>query len=308
MASKNPGNTDRWRELSVSLNRIGAVTEAQGDPSGAAEKYRAALGFIEELTKNHPSNDGWQADLSFTHDRLGDALQTQGDLTGALREFRARLAIAEALAAKSPADSGRQRELASAHNKVGYVLSAQHDMTGAASEFRAAADAARHGAEQEAASTDWQGILVAALIGLGAAELEAGDRTGALIASEEALKTQRLLYAAGSTPQAKEALVQALGQNSFVLLFNRRAPEAAKWAEEALALDPSAVWIETNRAHAYLFLGRFDEAKAIYLDNKDKRVPGGRTFATAVIDDFEMFRKNGIDIPAMHEIETLLSS
>ena len=308
LASKNPGNTDRVRELSVSLNRIGAVTEAQGDPSGAAEKYRAALGFIEELTKNHPSNDGWQADLSFTHDRLGDALQTQGDLTGALREFRARLAIAEALAAKSPADSGRQRELASAHNKVGYVLSAQHDMTGAASEFRAAADAARHGAEQEAASTDWQGILVAALIGLGAAELEAGDRTGALIASEEALKTQRLLYAAGSTPQAKEALVQALGQNSFVLLFNRRAPEAAKWAEEALALDPEAVWIETNRAHAYLFLGRFDEAKAIYLDNKDKRVPGGRTFATAVIDDFEMFRKNGIDIPAMHEIETLLSS
>jgi predicted Zn-dependent protease len=99
------------------------------------------------------------------------------------------------------------------------------------------------------------------------------------------------------------------------LLFNRRAPEAAKWAEEALALDPSAVWIETNRAHAYLFLGRIDEAKAIYLDNKaiyldnkDKRVPGGRTFATAVIDDFEMFRKNGIDIPAMHEIETLLSS
>jgi tetratricopeptide (TPR) repeat protein len=308
LASKNPGNTDRVRELSVSLNRIGAVTEAQGDPSGAAEKYRAALGFIEELTKNHPSNDGWQADLSFTHDRLGDALQTQGDLAGALREFRARLAIEEALAAKSPADSGRQRELASAHNKVGYVLSAQHDNTGAASEFRAAADVARHGAEQEAAKTDWQGILVTALIGLGVAQLDAGDPTGALSASEEALKTQRQLYSAGATLQAKAALVQALGQNSFVLLFTRRAPEAAKWAEEALALDPSAVWIETNRAHAYLFLGRFDEAKAIYLDNKDKRVPGGRTFAKAVIDDFEMFRKNGIDIPAMHEIETLLSS
>ena len=93
---------------------------------------------------------------------------------------------------------------------------------------------------------------------------------GALTASEAALKIQRQVYASRQDPTAKAALVNALGENSFYLLFNRRAEEAAARAEEALSLDPSAVWIETNRAHAYLFLGRYEQAKAIYLENKDK--------------------------------------
>jgi len=65
---------------------------------------------------------------------------------------------------------------------------------------------------------------------------------------------------------------------------------------------------DANQAHALLFLGRFDEAKAIYLEDKDKPLGVGKTFGDAVKDDFAEFRKNGIDMPEMKEIESLLAS
>jgi hypothetical protein len=79
-------------------------------------------------------------------------------------------------------------------------------------------------------------------------------------------------------------------------------------AQEALTLDPTALCIATNEAHALLFLGRFDEAKAIYLDNKDKPLGGGETFGDDVRDDFALFRKAGIDTSDMAKIEALLAS
>jgi tetratricopeptide (TPR) repeat protein len=266
------------------------------------------LTILEELAAKDPSNNDRQNDVSITRGWLGDALQATGDLAGALREFRACLSIDLALAAKNPSDFPLQRKLLDAHSKVAFVLYAQGEIKGAEAEFREAIDIAKERVQQASGDADWLGRLADLLTQLSSVLLDASDRADALTSSEEALKIRRQLYAAGPTPVFKDELVDALGTTSFYLLFSRRAEEAAERAAEALSLDPSVVWIETNRAHAYLFLGRFDEAKVIYLDNKDKRVPGGRTFAKAVIDDFEMFRKNGIDIPAMHEIETLLSS
>ena len=64
---------------------------------------------------------------------------------------------------------------------------------------------------------------------------------------------------------SKSQLARALGSLSSVLLLNRRAGDALVAAQEALSLDPAALWVETNRAHALLFLGRFEEAKAVYV-------------------------------------------
>jgi tetratricopeptide (TPR) repeat protein len=218
------------------------------------------------------------------------------------------LTIVTQLAKEQPDNETWQSDLSDVHDKLGDALREQGDLAGALREFRArlAIDAAL--AEKEPTNADRQRDLAGANERIGLALEAQGDLVGALTASQAALEIQRQLYARDSDPKAKAALVDALGENSFYLLFNRRAEEAAACAEEALSLDPSAVWIETNRAHAYLFLGRYERAKAIYLENKDKLLNDGRTFAKAVNDDFAMFRKNGIEIPAMHEIEVLLSA
>jgi hypothetical protein len=110
----------------------------------------------------------------------------------------------------------------------------------------------------------------------------------------------------------QQALLQVLQEqwdptfSEHILLFNRHPQDALDRAEEALKLDPAAVWIETNVAHALLFLNRFDEAKAVYLKYKNTRVDDGRLFSAAVKDDFAQFRKFGIDTTNMKRIEALL--
>ena len=92
-----------------------------------------------------------------------------------------------------------------------------------------------------------------------------------------------------------------------MLLFNKRPSDALAAAEEAASSDPAALGIEINRAHALLFLDRFEVAKLIYIGNGDKPIDQSKTFAQAVRDDFAEFRKYGIDNPRMKEIETLFT-
>jgi tetratricopeptide (TPR) repeat protein len=57
-------------------------------------------------------------------------------------------------------------------------------------------------------------------------------------------------------------------------LYNRKPREAIAASLKALELTPeNAVLIKTNLAHGYLFDNQFDKAKAIYLGNKDVKLP-----------------------------------
>src|SRR5438270_7530369 len=107
---------------------------------------------------------------------------------------------------------------------------------------------------------------------------------------------------------SKSQLARALGSLSFVLLLNHRAGDALVAAQQALSLDPAALWVETNRAHALLFLGRCEDAKTVYVEYRDRLVFEHKMFAQAVMEDFAEFRKYGIDTPEMKDIDVLLSA
>jgi hypothetical protein len=76
-----------------------------------------------------------------------------------------------------------------------------------------------------------------------------------------------------------------------------------------LELSPDiAATIKTNLAHGYLFDNQFEKAKAIYLENKDVKLPDdGRTFSEAVLDDFKEFEEVGVTHPDMEKIKALLT-
>ena len=65
--------------------------------------------------------------------------------------------------------------------------------------------------------------------------------------------------------------------------------------------------IKTNLAHGYLFDNQFDKAKAIYLENKNTKLPDGRAFSQGVLDDFKEFQDAGITHPDMAKIKALLT-
>ncbi|HXW21742.1 MAG TPA: hypothetical protein VEK14_02435, partial [Rhodomicrobium sp.] len=75
----------------------------------------------------------------------------------------------------------------------------------------------------------------------------------------------------------------------------------------ALALEPGELWMATNRAHALMFLGRADEARAAYLEHKGKEVAGQGVWDEAILKDFAEFEKRGLTHPQMAEIRRLLA-
>ncbi len=95
-------------------------------------------------------------------------------------------------------------------------------------------------------------------------------------------------------------------------LFNRKPRETIATSLKALELSPNisaAMMIKANLAHGYLFDNQFEKAKAIYLENKDVKLPDyGETFSEAVLDDFKEFEDAGITHPDMGKIKALLTN
>src|SRR5262249_15680396 len=75
------------------------------------------------------------------------------------------------------------------------------------------------------------------------------------------------------TGKAGRRTAGALGRFAWFALFTSDFDEALAAAEKAAALAPDLLWIELNRAHALLFIGRLDDAQALYVAHKGKEIP-----------------------------------
>ncbi|MGO8952922.1 MAG: TIR domain-containing protein [Rhodomicrobium sp.] len=99
---------------------------------------------------------------------------------------------------------------------------------------------------------------------------------------------------------------RALLSVSWFALFARDFAKSLVASERGHGLDPDDLTIETNHAHALMFLGRSGEAKAIYLANKGvtgHKLGEGKTWNGVVAEDFAELRKAGLSDPLMGDIE-----
>jgi tetratricopeptide (TPR) repeat protein len=102
------------------------------------------------------------------------------------------------------------------------------------------------------------------------------------------------------------ATATALGGVAWYALLAKRYNEALAASERAISLAPHESWIETNRAHALLLLGRIQEARTLYLERKGTKLWGSTPWADAVREDFKALRKANIESPSFAEIENAL--
>ena len=130
----------------------------------------------------------------------------------------------------------------------------------------------------------------------------------------DALSRQRTLVAdiekseKASTGNPGARTSDALGRLAGFALFTKDFEEALAATERALALAPDHFWIESNHAHALLFVGRLDEAQALYVAHKGKQISqdDDRIWEDVIADDFEVLRTAGLDHAAFAEIITAL--
>jgi|HubBroStandDraft_6_1064221.scaffolds.fasta_scaffold05695_6 TPR repeat protein len=138
--------------------------------------------------------------------------------------------------------------------------------------------------------------------------LDASDGDSYLTAEEQRLAAARTLDDNLQSDDSRREVGVVLFKLSWALTLNKRPADALAQADEAMKVFPSATEVEVKRADALLLLGRFDEAKKIYLADKDKNWGFGKSIADVIHDDFAQMRKFGIDTPDMKRIEVLLAN
>jgi Flp pilus assembly protein TadD len=139
------------------------------------------------------------------------------------------------------------------------------------------------------------------------AEALALFRTALVVREKAEAQSEQAEIAANGTPGATTAA--GLGSVAWYALLARNFDTALAASVRALAIAPSKVWIETNRAHSLMFLGRVDEARALYLQYRGtKAVESGKSWETVVLEDFGELRKAGLTHPLMDEIEKRFTS
>ena len=127
LAAEDSDNLERGRDLSLGLDRVGAVLKDRGDLAGALAAYRESLDIRRELDARG-SNAQRRHDQFVSLTAIGEVLYADGDIEGALTAFSQAIEIVRALVAEDPANTQWQRELSANFGKIGDVLKDQGDL------------------------------------------------------------------------------------------------------------------------------------------------------------------------------------
>jgi TPR repeat protein len=150
------------------------------------------------------------------------------------------------------------------------------------------------------------------LEGLPMREADRAGRYAEALRLEEALAAKVETVEIKSEGKPGKQTARTLTNLTWYALVAKEFTEALTVANRAHALFPNNLAIETNRAHALMFMGREDEAKALYLAHKGEPVSGVTNAGGAAVDilwerniadDFAEFRKRDLTNPMMADIE-----
>jgi hypothetical protein len=97
-------------------------------------------------------------------------------------------------------------------------------------------------------------------------------------------------------------VVTAIGRLAYKLVLERDFSTSLAASDQAISVAPDLIWLYTNRAHALMFLGRTDEARALYMKYRGQKDSDG-PWEAAVLGDFAELRKAGLTNPLMDAIE-----
>ena len=313
LTKADPGNAGWQRDLSVSYERVGDVLVEQGNLTEALQAYRDSLAIAERLAKADPGNAGWQRNLSISYSKVADVLVAQGNLTEALQAYRDSLVIIERLTKADPSNAGWQRHLSVSYIKVGDVLAEQGNLTEALQAYRDSLAIRERLAKADPGNAGWQRDLSVSYIKVGDVLVAQGNLTEALQAYRDSLAIRERLAAIdpNNTLWQKDLKnsVGGIGETAYSFMLAGNFTMALEAADQAISLDPGETWLYANRAHALMFLGRVDEARALYLKYRGANgLPGNKSWEAAIVEDFAELRKAGFAHPLMDEIESKFST
>jgi tetratricopeptide (TPR) repeat protein len=299
-----PAREEHLRQAAIELINIGDLQLDAGNEQGALESYNEALELRGKLAASYAMLPSYQSDLAESLGRIGNVKNKMGDTQGALEAHEQELKVYRKIVnRKFDAPSGDDyTNYSVALIEMARLQQQSGNDSGALASYQQSLQTASDHPRQN--PEDWARLSVSTPAAIGDLQLKLGDVEAAKKSYADAAASQLRWVKMGSSnlrdETAKTAYIDDCGTGSWYALLSNRAQQAAELAEAALKLDPSKRWIDVNRAHAYLLLGRYDDAKAIYLKHKD--TPSdltGRMTTDIIRDEFNQFRKLGLATDAI---------
>jgi tetratricopeptide (TPR) repeat protein len=307
------GGQLQWkRDLASAEGKIGELLKANADPDGALAALSESRSALADLPQADPDAPRWRRQLAYIDNQIGALLLAKKDAAGAIAAYRESLATIEALLATDPANAQWRDDLSFTQGALGDALQAQGDAAGAESAYRAGLALAQALNREQPNAPAAQKRLFTLADRLGMLLSKKGDRAGAL----EALAAERDAAAALVAADANDALFRAalkltvgkIGVVAYLDLTARDYAAALAALDKATPIAPDQNWLDFVRAASLMFLGRADEARALFLKHRGEPGIGGKSWEEATTDGFARLRANGQSDPLMDEIEALFAA
>jgi tetratricopeptide (TPR) repeat protein len=156
LATNDPQNSRRQRDLSVSYENLADILAAQGEYEQALAQYTQSLAIREKLVASDPKNSDWQRDLSVSFNKVAGILEAHGERELALGLYTQSLAIREKLAASDPKNSDWQHDLSVSFDKVAGILEAKGEHEQALALYTQSLTIFEKLAASDPKNSDWQ--------------------------------------------------------------------------------------------------------------------------------------------------------
>ena len=147
------------RDLTATINRIGALLWQTGKPAEAEAEFRKALAIRQKLADDNRAVTEFRSALAQSHFNLGILLSQTGKLSAAEAGHRNALAIRQRLADDNPAVTLFRSDLAMSHVCLGILLSQTGKPSEAEAEHRKALAIEQKLADDNPAVTQFRSAL-----------------------------------------------------------------------------------------------------------------------------------------------------
>jgi tetratricopeptide (TPR) repeat protein len=240
---------------------------------------------------------------------VGDVLVRQSNFAAALSSYREGLEIIDRLAKSDPDNAGWQRDLSVSFSLMGTAQAAKGDLADALKSFRDCDANGERLTKSDPNNTGWQSELSNSYNNIGTVLQLQGNPASALTFYRNGLAISQRLAALDPTNTRwrynEEFFIRKIGRSSYSLVLAHDYANALAAVDQAISLAGEQTWLDANRAHALMFLGRIDEARDLYLKYRGRQIPEakGNTWEAVVLGDFAEFRKAGLSSSLMDEVD-----
>jgi Flp pilus assembly protein TadD len=291
-------NVDFANGLAISYEKLGNVYTAKGDLNKALDYYEKYNELMEKLYALEPNNVDFANGLAISYSKLGSVYTAKGDLNKALEYYEKYNELKKKLYALEPNNVDFANGLALSYLYLGQAQEKLKDTLKAKSYYLEGQKLYR-GLVRNFPQNGFQQNLQWVDTKLKAIYTAQKDWKALFEMAENEIKGLQ------QQDKDKEKLANAFGSAAWRALFAKHYAEAEKYAFLGLETDKTQEWIHTNLALAYLYQGKFEQAKSIYLLLKDKPY-NKATYKETFLQDLLDLEKENITHPDVAKIKELL--